>query len=66
MVTYFLLIKNEEFFFRNFNLKIICRSQIQCQNARIKRFDSYLSEVKNSINEHLVYHKTMTLQLMFD
>ncbi len=39
--------------------EIFLKVQIQCQNVRIKVFDSSLTEVNKPMNKHLVYKKTM-------
>jgi hypothetical protein len=37
------------------------RGQIQCQNARIKMFDSSFTRLNMFTSEHSMYHKTMVL-----
>jgi hypothetical protein len=41
-------------------LLMLFKGQIQYQNARIKVFDSFLNKINMSMNEHLIYQKTMT------
>jgi hypothetical protein len=40
-------------------LIILFIDQIQCQNAKIKMFDSSLINIDMHTNEHLIYQKTM-------
>jgi hypothetical protein len=49
-VSFIQLIKNE----KNRFLKIFLKVLIQCQNVRMKAFDSSLTKVNKLMNKHLV------------
>jgi len=46
--------------------EIFLKVQIQCQNVRIKVFDSSLTKVNKPMNKHLVYKKKMGSQSLLD
>ncbi len=42
------------------NFKTPLKGEFQCENGKIKMFDSSLSKINIPMNEHLVYVKIMT------